>query len=288
MDLPNFPLATSAHPASGETARREPSVAVLIPIYRNELSSLERWSLAYSLERLQARDVYFIGPRRLDPSAYLRDHPTLRFVPYDDVYFASVQGYSALLLSPSFYEGYAEQHSHMLILQTDALLLRDDLDDWMASPYDYLGAPWPGGIELRVNVDAFGGSNGRNARARVGNGGFSLRRNAACLDLLREFPQAAEVMRRSGSNEDLFFGLLGSLSRRFVLPNEIVASTFALELQPEHYLAVNGGVLPTGCHAWAKYDPAFWVDRLGIAPPLEAGTRPGTTAVGVQLQAHPS
>lgn len=264
------------------------AVVVLVPIYRAELTALERWSLDHSLQRLRGRDVRFIGPRSLDRSAYARDFPGIGFVGYDDACFASVQGYSRLLLSQDFYAEHGRHHSHLLILQTDALLLRDDLDHWMAGPYDYLGAPWPEGIDLQVAVDAFAGPNARVARARVGNGGFSLRRCAACLELLREFPQAAEVMGRTGSNEDLFFGLLGTLSQHFVLPNEIVASRFALELQPERYLAVNGGTLPTGCHAWAKYDPAFWVQRLGIAPPLTLPP-PSDRAEsrGVRLQAQP-
>jgi len=268
---------------------RVPSVVLLVPIYRAELAPLEHWSLTYSLQRLQGRELRFIGPRSLDRSAYARDFPGIGFDGYDDDCFASVQGYSRLLLSPDFYAGYADHHSHLLILQTDALLLRDDLDHWMASPYDYLGAPWPQGIDLQVAVDGFAGANARVARARVGNGGFSLRRCAACLALLREFPQAAQVMGRTGSNEDLFFGLLGTLSQRFVLPNEIVASRFALELQPERYLAVNGGVLPTGCHAWARYDPDFWVRRLGIDPPValpQLSQR--VEARGVGLQVHPA
>lgn len=235
---------------------------VLVPIYQSEPSALERHSLDYSLPRLVGRDIAFIGPDGLDLRWYRQRFPAVPFIGFDAAYFASIKGYNHLLLSPGFYERFAGSHEFMLILQTDAIVLRDELDQWAARPYDYVGAPWPDGVEIFVNLDRYGGAHGKKVRAHVGNGGFSLRRIRKTIALLHEFPQARDTFLRSGSSEDLFFALMGQLSTDYVLPGEITASHFALELQPSRYHAVNGGRLPMGGHAWWKYEPAFWARCL--------------------------
>lgn len=241
---------------------------VLVPIYQPVLSAPEQFSLDHSLPLLaaQGRRVVFIGPQGLDLAYYHRRYPGVAFDGYPPVYFGSIRGYNLLLLDPAFYERYAA-HEFLLILQTDAVLLRDDLDHWAGLPYDYVGAPWPQGVTVKVQLDRFEGGNARTVRALVGNGGLSLRRVRACQALLHEFPQAAEHFRRSGSSEDLYFAVMGQLSAHFVLPNERVASLFAWELAPEHYHAVNG-VPPMGGHAWQKYNPDFWARFLPV-PALE-------------------
>ena len=37
---------------------------------------------------------------------------------------------------------------------------------------------------------------------------------------------------------------------------------FAFEVSPKTCYEMNGGKLPFGCHAWAKYDPEFWKAHL--------------------------
>lgn len=238
---------------------------VLVPIYKPELDAIEEFSLAWSVGKLPGRDIRFIGPRSLALDWYRARYPAIPFIAYDDECFASIAGYSRLLLSEGFYRQFAG-YEFMLILQTDAIVLRDELDHWRAQPFDYVGAPWPDGVELMVNIDRFAGDKGRRVRAMVGNGGFSLRRIDKCMALLQEFPEAVNYFLRSGSSEDLFFGFMGPLSADFVLPNEITASLFSMELKPSFYYAVNGNRLPMGGHAWPKYEPEFWRNLLPGAP----------------------
>ena len=245
------------------------SCAIVIPIYRAELEPLEKFSLDYSMKQLQAgRDLFFVAPEHLDVSYYATHYPRVPVLRFDNAYFASVKGYNRLLLNPAFYEHFAARHEFMLILQTDAILLRDELDHWCSQPWDYVGAPWPDGLEVLLNLDCFGGELGKKVKVHVGNGGLSLRRNSACIGLLKEFPQAIDMFLRSGSSEDIFFSLIGAQSVDFKIPNERVASLFALELQPERYLAINGGRAPMGGHAWWRYNQPFWVSLLGETPPV--------------------
>jgi hypothetical protein len=88
-----------------------------------------------------------------------------------------------------------------------------------------------------------------------------------CLALIHEFPETNAVFVQAGTNEDSYFSLLGLLSTDFVIPNEITASRFAMELQPEFYHAVNGRCFPMGVHAWATVQPKFWAPCI---PPLAA------------------
>ena len=245
------------------------SCAIAIPIYRPTLEALEHYSLAHSLARLRGRKLFFIAPHGLDLGYYEQHFPGVGCQRFDDAYFASVKGYSRLLLSPGFYQRFAD-FEFTLILQTDAILLRDDLDDWCLQPYDYVGAPWPQGVEIFVNLDRYAGAFGKHVKAHVGNGGLSLRRNAKCTALLEEFPEATRVFTQAGSSEDLFFAIMGSLSDDFLLPNETTAARFSLELQPEHYHALHGGRLPMGGHAWWRYNPQFWAAHLDSPPPLGA------------------
>lgn len=236
-------------------------IVVLVPVYKRLPDALEIRSLDVSLAALAGRDIRFVGPAGLDRGFYAARYPAVAFEAHDASHFASIAGYNRLLLSPAFYERYGA-HDFLLVLQTDAVVLRDELDHWCAQPFDYVGAPWPTPVELQINLDRFGGPNGRLVRATVGNGGLSLRRIAACVGLLAEFPQACHYFTHSGSSEDLYFSLMGPLSNGFVLPNEITASTFAMEMQPSVYFEINGGREPMGGHAWWKYEPAFWAARL--------------------------
>lgn len=241
------------------------NVVVLVPIYKAELDALEHYSLAHSLGALKNRDVFFIGPEGLD-LAYYKQFGDIPFIAFNASNFKSIEGYNRLLLSKAFYERFSDDYEFMLILQTDAILLRDELDEWCLKPFDYVGAPFFFVYELFVNLGVFEGDYGKIARVHVGNGGLSLRRIRKNIALLSEFDIAIGVFDKTGSSEDLFFSVMGSLSVDFILPNEITASLFSMEMRPSYYYAVNGKRLPMGGHAWWKYEPEFWRALLPDMP----------------------
>ena len=242
-------------------------LVVLVPLYKSSLDELERYSLDHSLAALRGRQVIFIGPKGLNRQFYSEHYGDIPFRAFAAPGFESVQEYNRMLLSPAFYERFLG-YKFVLILQTDAIILRDDLDFWCAQPFDYVGAPWPDGYELFMNAGLFEGHYGRRVKVGVGNGGLSLRRVRKCISLLKEFAIALKVFDRTGSSEDLFFSVMGSLSNDFVIPNEITASRFALELEPAYYFHVNGGQTPMGGHAWWQHDPEFWMAHLDGVPPI--------------------
>jgi hypothetical protein len=244
------------------------SVVVLIPVYKHMLDALEQFSIDHSLASLHGRDVRFIAPERLDNAYYKHRYPRIPIEHFAPPCFESIPEYNRLLLSAAFYERYIG-FEFMLVLQTDAIVMKDDLDYWCAQPFDYVGAPWPKPFELFVNTGRFEGSAGRHVRATVGNGGFSLRRIAKCQSLLVEFAIEVAVFQYNGSSEDLFFAVMGNLSNDFVIPNEVTASRFSMEGWPSYYQRINGGHLPMGGHAWTKNEVDFWCKVLDDAPNVD-------------------
>ncbi len=206
---------------------------------------------------------------------------------FADGYFSTHWGYNRLLLGREFYERFAG-FDYMLVCQLDCLVFRDALLAWCDRGCDYIGAPWFHGFRDDVNRGFLG----------VGNGGFSLRRIAACLRVLEipgwrvlrspmcqwrvqhghmgrlrrltRLPQLLAMclgyrnnlrwrFNDSGEYEDLFWGFdAPRFDREFRVPDVKTALDFAFEYAPRFCLEQNGGRLPFGCHAWEKTDPEFW------------------------------
>lgn len=247
-------------------AEQKKSVVVAIPLYLPTLPVFDQFSLDYSVNKLEGRDLVFLADPKLDLSYYRARYPQIPVKLCAPGSFDSIPEYNRLLMGRELHDMFAG-YEFMLILQTDAIVLRDELDYWTSQPFDYVGAPWPQQYELMVNLDRFEGEYGKHMKVPVGNGGFSLRRIAKCVALFDEFPNAINVFRHTGSSEDLFYAVMGSLSADFVIPNEITASRFSMELKPSFYYHVNGGRLPMGAHAWWKYEPEFWRQHIPGMPP---------------------
>ncbi len=264
---------------------------VAIPIYKTEMSAAEALSIARTVDVLGHQTLYFIGPERL--SAHLdalchRYAHRIGFKTFDDRFFSGIAGYNALMRSLDFFRSFSN-HSHLLIAQTDALVLSDQLSHWCERDYSYVGAPrFVGGSEPRKPLEFFG----------VGNGGFSLRKVSDFLRVLstpRRIPNFLKS--RSGgktgirnlprrlkhewwlaynveplfpsSNEDAFWGMLvPAVFPFFRVPKPEVALGFAFEVEPRLLYAMNKHELPFGCHAWERCDRGFWEE---VMPRLKPG-----------------
>lgn len=254
-------------------------------MYKAALSAQERHSIDRAVETLGQHAICLIGPRHL--SAYLATLGQhygrgVQTAAFDDRYFSGIKGYNSLMRSRGFYAMFSA-YSHMLIAQTDTLVLRDELLAWCQADYSYIGAPWfVGGSQPSQPLEFLG----------VGNGGFSLRRVADFLRVLdrpRHIPNL--IKSRTGgpggqgslwrrlkhewllaynvgplfptSNEDFFWGILVPAACPFFrVPPLAAASRFAFEVEPRHLYALNDGQLPFGCHAWERYDRDFWLQVL--------------------------
>jgi len=242
--------------------RKESNLEIAIPIYKKNFDQEEQLLVDRMFNVFAGRHISFFGPANLDSSYYLDRYPSAKQMTFESDYFLSVQGYSRLLLSRKFYESFGGKE-FLLISQPDVYVFRDELDTWLSKPYDYVGAPWPNGYSVTLNMGRFkNDASGTLVNAFVGNGGFSLRRINECVRLLEQDAEVAEWFFKTGSSEDLFFSFVGQMTARFVLPNPIEASMFAMEAQPEFFYDLNGCYIPMAVHAFRKFSPEFWKSKI--------------------------
>ena len=159
---------------------------IIIPIYKKTLDSDEFFSVKKTIGKLKDYDIYWACPNYLDISYYYENFGISKIVRFDDDYFKDVASYSRLLLSCFFYERFIN-YDFMLICQTDAIILKNELDLWLNKPYDYIGAPWPYGYTFTIRTNKIPLKDGVKCNAFVGNGGLSLRRIRSCIKLIKEF-----------------------------------------------------------------------------------------------------
>jgi Protein of unknown function (DUF5672) len=242
-----------------QAMKKQPNCAVLIPIYKNQLDEDELFSVKTSLSNLHGHDIYWVAPKGLDLSYYDQKFGVITPRFFDTCYFKDIAGYNKLLTSPFFYENFID-YEFCLICQPDAIVLKPELHMWLENSYDYIGAPWPNGYSLKIKTERIPIPEGITCTAFVGNGGLSLRRNQACINLLNEFDDVAETWRTEGHAEDLFFGFIPSLSEKFSVPSLMTAAHFAHDIEPQYLHKLTGGVAPFGVHAWSKYDRQHWMN----------------------------
>ena len=234
-------------------------VVIVVPLYKIEHSPLENISLIQLYRVLGKYPICYISPRHLREQ--LKD--TALWVEYfDDEFFRNVAGYSRLCLDSSFYERF-EEYEYMLLYQTDAFAFTDQLLEFCAAGYDYIGAPWP-----RIWTR----ENGIPSHFCVGNGGFSLRKIQSCLRLLKHKEQ---ILMRYGNREhmleceDVFWAYASSLEDEdFSTPPPVYACRFSLETWGRGSMRnLSAANLPFGCHGWTKYQcyPSWkkWIEAAG-------------------------
>lgn len=255
--------------------------AAVIPLYRFPLNSDEILSIQQYFNVLKECDIYFIGPQCLEKQLldlYLNySNNDSNIILYEDSNFVSINSYNKLMLDIRFYNDFIE-YEYILISQTDALALRDEINYWCNKNYSYIGAPW-----CKMN------SNGKLSYLGVGNGGFSLRKTKDFIGILSKknillplkysdlllfnLPLYSRLINylfkfkygplKFRMNEDLFWGLIAPrMDKNFIVPTSEIASHFSFEKYPKEIFTLNELKLPFGCHAWNKYDHNFWLKNI--------------------------
>ena len=141
------------------------NVAVAIIHHREPTTPAERLSLRHAERYLSDYDVYAVTPAGIRLGSF-------QHLGFPDEYFASLGANNLLRLSRRFYDRF-DRYEYLLVYELDSLVLNEHLNEFCTGEYDYIGAPW-------VKYDG-----GRPVGlAEVGNSGFTVRRVAACLEVL--------------------------------------------------------------------------------------------------------
>lgn len=221
-------------------------VAVVIPVYKEELNELEKISLEQCRKVLGKYRIVFVAPKGKKFSYFAKGDVVAYFSPK---FFQSVSTYSRLMMSPGFYNAF-KNFDYILIYQLDAFVFYDRLEYFCSLGYDYIGAPWPRMYR----------KNWIKTISCVGNGGFSLRNVKAHYELLLKYPEEISKWHEKNWPEDVFFSYCGrSLDQNFQVAPINVAYKFSAEYNPARVVKKNGNNLPFGCHDWHRKNPKFYI-----------------------------
>jgi hypothetical protein len=260
-------------------------VAVVVPLgTNNKFSPEEKISLKHLEHYLGSYDKFMIAPESLDIQ-----YSGFTVKRFDNRYFGSLRAHVNLVLSEGFYKAF-QDYKFILMYHLDALVFSDQLQQWCAMDYDFIGAPWV----KHKDAPYYGMPE---YEGKVGNGGFALKKVRSFLKVvtskkyfvdpgaywdaahaskpihlrLMNYPKKIykqipffncakhEISGLRHSSEELF---LATKAKHYypdfkIAPLE-TALKFAFESVPRHCYELNHRSLPFGCHAWNKIDKAFW------------------------------
>ena len=223
--------------------------AIVIPIYKTQLLWYEKISLNQCFKILKKYPIIFIAPQNIDFN-YLPKQNNHFIIRFPKECFTSISTYNKLMLDVNFYQKFID-YDYILMYQLDAFVFSDQLEYFCSLNYDYIGAPWPENVSLRLK-DEFN----NNVVLNVGNGGFSLRKVKNCINILLNKPLV-------NMNEDMFFSYCGKIyPQDFSVAPIRIAYQFSWDFSPERYLKKNKYNLSFGCHGWHKYSAEFYVKLL--------------------------
>jgi hypothetical protein len=265
-----------------------PTVAVVVPLSnRQEFLPEEELSLRHLCHYLAPYDKYFVAPAG---SPVRRDGFTTRHFPRK--FFGSGPAHGNLLLWRPFYASF-RSYTYIFLYHLDSLVFSDDLLSWCRAGYDYIGPPWmpcadtPWVVEPRVGnggctlyrvasiCQVLETRHRREPRTRLVD---LVARNFERLEPLYGVLARAQrrhphrfidrvLQHRARTRDPLAHGTctdqFWSLQAHQYMPSFRVAPidaalSFAFEAGPRECFERNGGRVPFGCHAWARYDRAFW------------------------------
>lgn len=267
-------------------------VAIVTPLYRYPLQEDEEISMRHLRQYLGRFDRFLVGPESLLGGASVaREYSDFVLLPFSKKYFESIRGYSRLLVSEEFYRAFAD-YEYILIYQLDCLIFSGELKEWCHRGWDYVGAPWfknhgedtseglwavgNGGLSLRRVASALkvlaskqllDDPKVRGQDTRRFDSAPPVRRMATGLRtflLGRGYHNNVRwLLRELGKDPKFHEDLFWSFQARRFLPDFKIGTPqqalgFSFEKAPRYCYQRNSSRLPFGCHAWAKYDRAFW------------------------------
>ena len=241
-------------------------VTILIPIYQSTLTYEESLSLRQCMLVLSAYPVKIVKPKSLQLDDICLAYPSIELISFEDAYFKDVEAYNKLMISPAFYESFA-MFEYVLIYQLDAYVFRDELKEWCAKGYDYIGAPTlhEEAFDTLTAKDKNDYATALSSKRFVLNGGLSLRRVKSFIRYLRIYNRFYSAWK---GNEDMLFSQeatrLIPMKLFMKLPAWQEAIRFAFEKSPAATFELTSHELPFGCHAWERYDPGFWRDYIPV------------------------
>jgi hypothetical protein len=265
----NFSVIASSPSLEWSPSRIKPSPCVVIPAHADSLAVREQMAFRRAIDCFKNHPIFLLVPDGLDIGAFYKLGRGFEPVFINPKFLSSVSAYNHLKCSAFFYRMFLK-YSHILTFELDSYVFNDELAYWCSQPFDYIGAPWTGGWAQKLV-------------RKVGNSGFSLRTTQSCLEIaetrerlafiafvrpyairslllkVKYFRKLRHIILADCEAEDHFWSLCApeSFPGFNVAPYE-AARLFSFEETPSVLFTENGRKLPFGCHAWHRYETAFW------------------------------
>ena len=246
--------------------RKNSLCAVVTPTQKLSFSPIENFCLSESRKILAKWDHYFLIPDNLDLNSK-NNKLCDDFVRYSANHFVSNDSYNRWFLGKELFEKFLN-YDRILVLQPDAILIKDDLEAWSREPYDLIGAPWFGRLRFTPSFKSYPALNGQTLKFEAGNGGLCLFNPRAIIDVQRRYPELiAEFARNSGGqvHQEGIYCFISKFDPLLKIATSEISAKFSLELGAREYFESGGG-LPMGFHAMYKYDPELWMKIFPSSP----------------------
>lgn len=254
--------------------------AILIPTHKQEPSLHEKLSLIQCQKILGSYPIYLLHPQGMPITTYQKIFPALRTLTAPPESMASISAYNKLMISPFIFHA-LNSHSHVLIHEPDAIVLKNDLHYWCEQDFDYIGAPWfTSDVMEHLELKATGNFGLSLIKTKTANTLFTdnprwFSASMIVRELIRGLRGQKDALSRAlksmGSSGkltgahhlyedhcDIFWSYLApKVAPHFRIAPPEQAIYFSWEQSPKKCLTICNGKLPFGIHAWSKYDLTF-------------------------------
>lgn len=277
---------------AGNVPAPSKKVAVMVPLPSAELAPEEQVSMRQLRKHLDGYDKFLLVPEGLEVAM-----DGFGVIELDRRHFGSAANHNRMLYRTDFWEIFSD-YEYVLMYHLDALVFSDRLLEWCGKDLDYIGAPFLKSVHTPwVETERVG--NGGFALYRVGAvlrvlwGRYRdqpgkywedrlwkwiefrqrllrpLRaavpgwlRGRATAPLQKRLRQMDHIEVNERGNDLFWSDEAGRYLPGFTVGSLEQGLDFAFETEPRRSLVLNGGRMPFGCHAWARYDRAFWEEYL--------------------------
>ena len=236
-----------------EIPEKSNKCAIVIPTYKKTYTESEELCIRQTFAILGEWDIFFATDAENAEQTLKLKNGKPRYSIFSKKNFESVKSYSNWLLSDEPYQRFG-LYKKMLICQSDALIIEDQIEHWVSKDFDYIGAPWHGLISIRPNYRSTIGFNDEEYKLFVGNGGLSMRDNMGICSALK---RNAGFISEFTENEDGAFSFLGIIDPLFKLAPYHEACLFSLELRAAEIIAKTQK-MPMGFHGLERNNINLW------------------------------
>jgi len=243
-------------------------VTVLVPIYLEEPSALEKISLTQTLRVLNKYPITFMAPQELNTSWYenfCKDKATIYF---ERFHWKGIEQFSVLQSTPLFYERFLK-YEYMLICHLDAFVFRDEVEKWCSLGYDFIGSViYNTGFQIKNTllrkITTF------TSPEYFGAAGFGLKKTSGYYYMTTKFKPYIDFyhwqrkLRKRAFYDDLFYTQhFPKLSSKFRISPKYLAEKFGADFNTwdTDKLPFDQAVdssLPFGVHGWIQYNLDYW------------------------------